>query len=42
VSISPTLYEHLFHTKVFWAAFLYSKFGFEIFWGKNIGAKAAG
>ncbi len=30
-----------FSTKVFWAAFLLSQFGFEIFWHKNIGAKAA-
>jgi len=30
-----------FRTKVFWAGFLLSQFGFKIFWLKNIGAKAA-
>jgi len=41
VLISSTFYACLFCTKVFWAAFLWSQFGFEIFWRKNIGAKAA-
>jgi len=36
----PALYASLFHTKVLWAAFIYLHFGFEIFWQKNIGAKA--
>ena len=40
-AISPTFYDWLFHTKVFWAAFLYSQFGFVFFWQNNIGAKAA-
>ena len=39
VSISPTFYEQLFCTKVFFAAFLYLQFGFVIFWQKEIGAK---
>jgi hypothetical protein len=34
-------YEQLFHTKVFCAAFMCLHFGFEIFWGKGFGAKAA-
>ena len=41
VSISPTFYEQLFHTKVFWAAFLYLRLRFVFFWQKDIGAKAA-
>ena len=41
VSISPTFYEQLFCTKVFWAAFLYLHCRFVIFWCKEIGAKAA-
>jgi len=40
VSISSTLYVHLLHTKVFYAAFLYLQFGFVIFWQKNIIKKA--
>jgi len=40
-SISPAFYEQFFHTKVFCAAFLYLKFGFVIFWQKNIDPKAA-
>jgi len=41
VSISPTFYEQLFLTKVFYAASLYLQFGFVFFWLKNIGTKAA-
>ena len=41
VSISPTFFEHLFHTKVFWAAFLFLLFSFVLFWRKEIGAKDA-
>ena len=41
VSISSTFYERLFRTKVFWAAFLYLKLRFIIFWRKEISAKAA-
>jgi hypothetical protein len=41
VSISPIFYEHLFRTKVFCAAFMCFQFGFEIFWQKDFGAKAA-
>jgi hypothetical protein len=41
VSISPIFYEHLFHTKVFCAAFMWLQFGFVIFWQKDLGAKAA-
>ncbi len=41
VSISSTFYASLLRTKVFCAAFLYLQFGFVIFLGKNIGAKAA-
>jgi len=39
VSMSPTFYEYLFHSKVFCAAFLNAQFCFVIFWCKNIGAK---
>ena len=35
VSISPTFYEQLFHTKVFWAAFLYLGLRFVFFFGKR-------
>jgi len=38
--ILPTFYEHLFRTKVFWKAFMCLPFGYVIFWGKEIGAKA--
>jgi len=41
VSISPTFYERLFHTKGFCEAFLKFQFGFVIFWLKVIGTKAA-
>jgi hypothetical protein len=41
VSISPIFYEQLFHMKVFCAAFTYLQFGFEIFWRKDFGTKAA-
>jgi hypothetical protein len=41
VSISPTLYAWIFHTKVSREAFLYLDFRFVLFWRKNIGAKAA-
>jgi len=41
VSISLTFYFQLFPTKVLCAAFHSLQFGFEIFWQKNIGAKAA-
>jgi len=41
VSISSTFYISLFGTKLFFEAFLYSHFGFEIFWQKYIGTKAA-
>jgi len=41
VSISPTFYDQLFHTKAFSTAFLYLQVGFVIFWQKNIGEKAA-
>jgi hypothetical protein len=41
VSISPTFYEQLFHTKVICAAFMCVKFGFVIFWQKDFGANAA-
>ena len=40
-SISPTIYEQLFHTKVFGAAFLYLHYRFKLFRRKEIGAKAA-
>jgi len=41
VSISSTFYIRLFHTKVLWAPFILLQIGFEFFWPKNIGAKAA-
>ncbi len=41
VSISPIFYEHLFHMKVVWTAFMCLKFGFVIFLQKDFGAKAA-
>jgi hypothetical protein len=41
VSISTILYEQLFCTKVFCAAFMCLQFGFVIFWQKDFGAKAA-
>jgi hypothetical protein len=41
VSISPIFYEQLFHNQVFCAAFMCLQFGFEIFWQKDFGAKAA-
>jgi len=34
-------YGRLFCAKVFCAAFVYLQFGFEIFWQKNTGKKAA-
>ncbi len=40
VSILPVLYKHLFQAKAFYEAFLYSQFGFVIFWWEGIGAKA--
>ena len=40
-SILPTIYEQLFCTKVFWAAFLYLHCRFKLFRRKEIGAKAA-
>jgi hypothetical protein len=41
VSISPIFYEQLFCMKVFCAAFMCLQFGFEFFWRKDLGAKAA-
>jgi len=41
VSISPTFYDQLSQTKVFWKAFLYLEFGFVFICRKNIGKKAA-
>jgi len=41
VSISPIFYEQLLRTKVFCTAFLCLQFGFEIFWQKDFGVKAA-
>jgi len=38
--ISSTFYNQLFPTKVSFKAFLYSQFGFVIFWQKKIGTKA--
>jgi len=40
-SISSTFYERVFCTKVLCTAFLYLRFGFVIFWLKNIGKKVA-
>jgi len=39
MSISPTIFEQLFWQKLFCSAFLFSQFGFDIFWQKNIGTK---
>jgi len=36
-----TVYEQLFHTKVFCTAFLLLQFSFVIFWQKNISTKGA-
>jgi hypothetical protein len=41
VSISPIFYEHLFCMKVFCAAFMCLKFGFVMFWQKDLGTKVA-
>jgi hypothetical protein len=41
VSISPTFYDKLFHTKVFFVAFLYSQFVLVVLWQKRISQKAA-
>ncbi len=41
MSISPILYEQLFHTKVFLCGIYALQFGFVIFWRKDFGAKAA-
>ena len=41
LSIAPTFYEQLFHTKAFLAAFLFLNFRFVLFWGKEISAKVA-
>jgi len=41
VSISSTFFTEFFCTKVFYATNLSLKFGFVIFWQKNIGSKAA-
>jgi hypothetical protein len=41
VSISPIFYQQLFHTKVFCAGLMCSQLGFDIFWLKDFGAKAA-
>jgi len=41
VAISSTFNEQLFHTKVFFEAFMCLQFGLVIFWLKEIGAKAA-
>jgi len=41
VSISPTFYKQLFHTKVPCATFLCLQFGFVIFWQKSTDSKAA-
>ena len=41
LSFSPTFYEQLFCTKVFWAAFLYLGLRFVFFCWKEIGAKAS-
>ena len=40
-SISSTFYEHLFCTKMLFAAFMCLQPGFVIFWQKEISAKAA-
>ena len=41
VSISSTFYEQLFHTKVFFEAFLSLQLRFVFFWRTENGAKAA-
>jgi len=41
VSISPTFYKQLSHTKVFCAAFMFLRLGFVIYWKKEIGEKPA-
>ncbi len=41
VSISSTFYSCLFHTKVFYTAFLYLQFGLKIYGQKNICTKSA-
>jgi len=41
MSISQTFYEHLFRTKIFSGYFKSLQIGFDIFWQKEIGAKAA-
>ena len=41
VTISLTFYTQLFCTKMFCAAFMHLKFGFEIFWQQEISLKAA-
>ena len=41
MSISPTIYNRLFHKKEFCAASLCIQFGFVIFWQKEIITKAA-
>jgi len=38
---SLIFYKQLFHTKVFFKAFLYLQFGIVIFWQKETSAKAA-
>ncbi len=39
MSISPTFYAQLFHTKVLRKAFLYLHFRFELFFDCNIGCE---
>ena len=41
ISFNTVFYKQLLHTKVFWAAFMCLQFGFENFWQKDFGAKAA-
>jgi hypothetical protein len=41
VSISPIVYEKLFHAKKICAAFMCLQFGFVIFWQNDFGAKSA-
>ena len=41
LSISPTFYKQLFHTKVLCVPFMCLQFGFVFFWRKDFGAKAA-
>ena len=40
-SISPIFYEHIFHMKVLFSAFVYLQFVFLFFRQKEIGEKAA-